>query len=215
MLPFSSMLRKEHWQHPWAATTCYSALVMMTSCSVNIVGPAGPTIAKNLEVGVKAIGTIFTAEGLGGMIGSMCVGTVINRAHQRMHSVVCVLCLTVLMGTGAVPACSSFYQVVWVYFVLGLAFGLLNGTANTLLTWVQRGSTQGLWINLVNAHSGMGGTKPKPNQPNASHCTHFPRLSQPILRICHEHLFFRLIRHEQPALRLSSLWASSAISATV
>lgn len=209
------MLRKEHWQHPWAATACYSALVMMTSCSVNIVGPAGPTIAKNLEVGVKAIGTIFTAEGLGGMIGSMCVGTVINRAHQRMHSVVCVLCLTVLMGTGAVPACSSFYQVVWVYFVLGLAFGLLNGTANTLLTWVQRGSTQGLWINLVNAHSGMGGTKPKPNQPNASHCTHFPRLSQPILRICHEHLFFRLIRHEQPALRLSSLWASSAISATV
>ena len=55
------------------------------------------------------------------------------------HSLLAINCLCLFFIVGAVPSCSSIYQVFGLYLCAGVCLGLNNGLTNTLITWVHAG----------------------------------------------------------------------------
>ena len=133
---------------------CYCATLLVGGLSINILGSAGPVLCHNLHAAVTAVGTVFTAEGMGNALGSSIVGQVLER--RPGHRVICQLCIVMFVIVALVPACESIAQVVFLYFLVGACMGIMSTTANTMVTWVQHGRNVGPWVNLVNACFGLG-----------------------------------------------------------
>jgi len=100
------------------------------------------------------IGNIFTGEGIGATFGNLLISPLLERAGG--HSVISAICLVLLIAIGLVPSCVTFQQVVLLYVVVGSCLGMLNATANTMISWVLRGRNVGPYVNLVNACFGAG-----------------------------------------------------------
>ena len=136
------------------ATATYCTALFLGGCCVNIVGPAGPTLARSMHSSVTMIGSVFAAEGAGNTLGSSLISTLLSRYSG--HTVVSVLCLLLFFAIGLVPSCTTIVQVVALYVVVGGCLGLINGASNTLVTWVHTGRNVGPWVNLINASFGLG-----------------------------------------------------------
>merc|ERR1719310_2200762 len=121
---------------------------------INILGPAGPTLASNMHTSVHMVGSILTAEGAGGVAASMLVPALLKRYHG--HRVLFALALFEFFCLGAIPSCSSITQMSLIYFWIGSCVGLTTCLSNTLLTWVQAGRNVGPWVNMVNSSFGLG-----------------------------------------------------------
>ena len=136
------------------ATAVYCSALFLGGCCVNIVGPAGPTLSHTLHASVTMIGNVFAAEGAGNTIGSSLVAPLLERYSG--HSILSCLCLILFFVVGLVPSCTSFLHVVGLYVIVGCCLGLLNGSAQTLVTWLHTGHNVGPWVNLINASFGLG-----------------------------------------------------------
>ena len=119
--------------HRYVSSACYFAVIVLAGAAVNVLGPAGPTLARNLRVGIASVGTIFTAEGVGNTLASSCVGAVLERRRGAEHALIAALCMLLLVAVGVVPTCSALWQIQALYFVVGGCIGLVGWTANTLI----------------------------------------------------------------------------------
>lgn len=147
-------LEKDAQSYRYAAIACYCSIMLLGGFAINIIGAAGPALTSNIHSSISAVGTIFSAEGIGNMIGSAVVGSVLDR--HTGHDVICVLSLLMFAVVGLVPACESISQVLALYFLVGACMGMMSMTANMLVTWVQHGHNVGPWVNLVNSCFGIG-----------------------------------------------------------
>jgi fucose permease len=136
----------------------YCMILLLTGLSVNILGPVGPALMHQLSSSTASVGAIFSAEGLGNFIGSALAGWVLHR--YSAHRVITWACGVIFVGVGAVPSCSALSQVMLLYLLVGAAAGVANASANTMVTWVWRGSSGrlGAVLNLVNACFPLGGS---------------------------------------------------------
>ena len=132
----------------------YCATLFLGGISINILGTAGTALTSNVHAKITAVGTIFTAEGVGNMLGNTLAGWVLER--HAAHSVVCALCLLMFVVVGLVPVCESISHVIALYFLIGSCMGMLSSTVNTMVTWVQHGRNVGPWVNLLNSCFGLG-----------------------------------------------------------
>lgn len=148
------MLTEADRAYKFGATLTYCLVTFACGNCLNIVGPAGPTLAKNTHVSITMIGNIFTGEGIGATVGNMLIGPILDRAQG--HTVITVVCLVLLIVVGGVPSCSTFHQVVLLYVVVGCCLGLVQGTAMSMATWMHKGSNVGPWVNLINTCFGLG-----------------------------------------------------------
>ncbi|KAL3914342.1 MAG: hypothetical protein SGPRY_007659 [Prymnesium sp.] len=148
------MLAENDWGYKTAATTIYCAALFLAGNCLNIVGPAGPVLARNTHTSITRIGSIFTGEGIGATLGNLLIGPLLDRTSG--HSVLCVICLVLLVAVGGVPSCSSFQHIVLLYVVVGGCLGLVQATAITMVTHAQKGENVGPWVNLVNSCFGLG-----------------------------------------------------------
>ena len=137
-----------------ATTLTYCCTLFLAGNCLNIIGPAGPLMAKQTQTSVTMIGNIFTGEGVGATLGNLFISPLLDRAAG--HSVICSLCLVLVFAIGLVPHCTSFQQVVLLYVVVGGCLGGLTATSNTMVSWVMRGHNVGPYVNLVNACFGAG-----------------------------------------------------------
>ena len=140
--------------YQWLAAGLYCCVQFLNGSSVNIVGPAGPTLASSLNTRVEDVGNILSAEGAGNLTAALLISSVLQRFNG--HSVIRALSLVMFVCLGLVPSCSSISQVTLLYFGVGSCLGLLSSVANTLMTWVQAGRNVGPWVNLINACFGLG-----------------------------------------------------------
>ena len=122
---------------------------------MNILGPAGPTLARHVHVTSTAIGNVFTGEGLGNTLGSSIVGPML--ARHSGHAIIAALGIVLFFAVAAVPACESLTQVFALYVGIGSCLGLINGACNTMITWVQHGRNVGRRRVLQRSHHGPSG----------------------------------------------------------
>ncbi len=140
--------------HPLLCTLSYCMMLFLSGSCINLIGPAGPTLARNLGSGITLVGTLFTAEGFGCLLGNSLLSVVLRRWSG--HSVIVAVFGALFVVVGLVPTCSSTGQVVGLFFLIGAGFGLASSAANTLVAWAQPGRNVGPWVNLVNASYGLG-----------------------------------------------------------
>ena len=136
------------------ATATYCSALFVGGCCVNIVGPAGPTLAHSVHASIAVIGNVFAAEGAGNTLGSSLIGVLLDR-HDG-HLLIAILCGLLFFAMGLVPHCTSIIQVVALYVVVGCCLGVICGACNTLVTWAHAGSNVAPWVNLINASFGLG-----------------------------------------------------------
>lgn len=141
--------------HTRALTTAaYCSALFLGGLCVNIIGPAGPTLARSMHTSVAMIGNIFAAEGAGNTLGSSLISALLDRFSG--HTLIASICLLLFFVVGLVPSCTSIAHVVVLYMIVGGCLGLMCGASNTLVTWVHAGSNVGPWVNLINASFGLG-----------------------------------------------------------
>jgi len=136
------------------ATACYCMALFLGGLSVNILGPGGPTLAREMSSSLTMIGSIFSAEGVGNLMGSSLVAAMLER--HGVNSVVLCVCMVLFVAVGLVPSCTMLVQVIALYVCVGICLGLLNGMTNTAITWLHHGRNVGPWINILNACFGAG-----------------------------------------------------------
>lgn len=132
------------WSYRGATMLTYCCALFLAGNCLNILGPAGPLVAKQTHTSVTMIGNIFTGEGVGATLGNIIITPLLERV--RGHSVICSICCVLLIAVGLVPSCSSFKQVVMLYVVVGGCLGMLTATANTMVSWVLRGRNVGPYV---------------------------------------------------------------------
>ena len=150
-----------HSSHGWTER-CYQWLTVMLYCCiqflngscVNIVGPAGKTLASSLHTTQTGVGSILSAEGAGNLTAALLISVVLRRFAG--HAILRTLLLCLFCCLALLPSCSSIGQASLLYFGVGCCLGLGSGAANTLVTWVQTGRNVGPWVNLINACFGLG-----------------------------------------------------------
>jgi FHS family Na+ dependent glucose MFS transporter 1 len=136
------------------ATSMYCTALCLGGLCVNIVGPAGPSLAVSVHARATLIGNIFAAEGAGNTLGSSVASMALARVSG--HPLIGSLCLLLFVVVGLIPSCTSGLQVIALYVIIGAALGLIGSVANTLITWVHAGHNLGPWVNLINSSYGLG-----------------------------------------------------------
>mmetsp|Transcript_42976 Transcript_42976/g.134791 ORF Transcript_42976/g.134791 Transcript_42976/m.134791 type:complete len:408 (+) Transcript_42976:82-1305(+) len=135
-------------------TALYCACVGLQGAGVNVVGPAGPSLASKLRTDVSSVGSILSAEGAGAAAGALLIPLLLGRLPG--HIVLCVLSASIGVSLCGVWLCGSVGEVTILYFAVGGLLGSFSGCANTLLAWLHAGRNLGPWVNLVNACFGLG-----------------------------------------------------------
>mmetsp|Transcript_24341 Transcript_24341/g.71980 ORF Transcript_24341/g.71980 Transcript_24341/m.71980 type:complete len:281 (-) Transcript_24341:92-934(-) len=135
-------------------TALYCACVGLQGAGVNVVGPAGPSLASKLRTDVSSVGSILSAEGAGAAAGALLIPLLLGRLPG--HIVLCVLSASIGVSLCGVWLCGSIREVTILYFAVGGLLGSFSGCANTLLAWLHAGRNLGPWVNLVNACFGLG-----------------------------------------------------------
>jgi len=107
----------------------FIGLGLTTAC----IGPTLPNMAAVAGVGLAQIGLLILVRSLGGMVGSLVSGPLLDRGRGRT-----VILFSVVLTIGCmalVPFSRSLVSFLVVFVVLGAAQGALNTGANTLLVW--------------------------------------------------------------------------------
>ena len=108
-------------------TALYCACVCLQGAGINVVGPAGPSLAIKLRTDVSSVGSILSAEGAGAAAGVLLIPLLLGQLPG--HTVLCVLSASIGVSLCGVWLCGGVGQVTVLYFVLG---GLLGSSATAL-----------------------------------------------------------------------------------
>ncbi len=135
-------------------TAAYYASFVAMGISMASLGPTLPALAENTRAGLGAIGILFTARSLGGLLGSVWGGQLYDRL--RGHRVMALMILCMAAFTALTPFVPLLWLLVGVLFITGAVQGILNIGGNALLVWVHGGSKVGPLMNGLHFFFGVG-----------------------------------------------------------
>lgn len=138
---------------PLLQTFVYYAAFIALGATTASLGPTLPGLAENTGTALSQISFLFTARGLGYMIGSFVGGRLYDRTagHPVMAgALVAMACLMAL-----VPLLPLLWLLTGVLWLVGMAEGTLDVGGNTLLVWVH-GDQVGPFMNGLHLAFGVG-----------------------------------------------------------
>jgi MFS transporter, FHS family, Na+ dependent glucose transporter 1 len=136
-----------------AKTIGYYAAFIALGLAAAVLGPTLPGLAAHTGTRLGEISFLFTAKGLGYLLGSLQGGRWFDRVpgHYLIAAMLGVVSLTLAL----VPLASSLGLLVVVILLLGAAEGTLDVGGNTLLVWVHRRGV-GPFMNGLHFFFGLG-----------------------------------------------------------
>jgi MFS transporter, FHS family, Na+ dependent glucose transporter 1 len=134
-------------------TLSYYAAFMAMGISMSSLGPTLPGLAENTRSSLAAIGILFTARSLGGLLGSVLGGRVYDRV--RGNGVMALMILAIAALTALTPFVPLLWLLTIILFVTGAVQGVLNVGGNALLVWVH-GREVGPFMNGLHFFFGLG-----------------------------------------------------------
>jgi FHS family Na+ dependent glucose MFS transporter 1 len=135
-------------------TIGYYLLFISLGFGLGITGPALPSLAEQTGSTLGAIGSIFLVSALGGMLGTILGGRILDRV-PRGHLVLGSAQLISAVLLAATPLAGSLPVLLLISFCSGLPGGMINTGANTLLMWTH-GQKAGPYINGLHFAFGLG-----------------------------------------------------------
>ncbi len=120
----------------WRSTLGYYALFVCLGLSTAVVGPTIPDLARQTGSTIAVLGAIFLPGSSGYALGTLLGGRLFDRA--RGHALLGAAQLWAAGCLALMPLVPSLQLLLAVVFCRGLAEGLINTGANTLLLWTHR-----------------------------------------------------------------------------
>ncbi len=137
----------------WQRTGSYYLLVICLGLSNALIGPTLPALAEQTRSQLGDLGLAFLASSIGFTLGTVLASRVIE--HLPPHAVIGVAQLVAAGGIVLVPLAPRLPVLLAVLACKGLAEGVVNVGANTLLVWVHRNRV-GPFMNGMHFCFGVG-----------------------------------------------------------
>jgi FHS family Na+ dependent glucose MFS transporter 1 len=135
-------------------TIGYYLLFISLGFGLGVTGPALPSLAEQTGSTLGAIGSIFLVSALGGMLGTVLGGRILDRV-PRGHLVLGSAQLISAVLLAATPLAGSLPVLLLISFCSGLPGGMINTGANTLLMWTHS-QKAGPYLNGLHFAFGLG-----------------------------------------------------------
>jgi FHS family Na+ dependent glucose MFS transporter 1 len=134
-------------------TVAYYMQFICLGLGAGIIGPTLPSLAEQTQTRVGQLGALFLAGAIGGTLGVVVGGRVLDRVRGNRvlglaqgWSAVCML---------LIPLLPSAWLLVAVLALKGVADGFINTGANTLLVWTHRDKSSP-FMNALHFFFGLG-----------------------------------------------------------
>jgi len=117
-----------------AVTIGYFASFLVFGMGVAALGPALSTLAGHTGSTLSAISVVFTTSAAGYLLGSLAAATLFHRlpGHWVLGAV-----LALMAGLAAlIPIAAALWLLALLFFLFGVAQGIVEVGCNTLLLWV-------------------------------------------------------------------------------
>jgi len=154
-MPSNTNLKTEQKLNPVGirSTIVYFAAFVALGLATSAIGPALPGLADHTGTRLGAIGFLFTGASFGYMLGSLGAGHLLDRT--RGHILLSVILFALAGMLALVPLISRLWLLTAILFVLGIAEGGLDVSANIMLVWLHR---QGVnpFLNALHFFFGIG-----------------------------------------------------------
>ena len=137
----------------WRWTLGYYFLFICLGLGSGVLGPTLPSLAGQTQTRLGEMGALFVAGSIGVVLGTAAGGRVFDRVKGNR-----ALGLAQLMSAAlivCVPLIPWFWLLLAVLVCKGLADGLVNVGANTLLVWTHR-EKSGPFMNALHFFFGLG-----------------------------------------------------------
>ena len=144
-------INTQNWRT--ATTIVYFSVFLAIGISASWIGPALPSLASGVNVGLAAISYLFIARYFGVMSGILFGGRVfdIKPGHPIMAAMLALLALL----TALVPFTNQLWQMALTFLLLGFASGTLDVGGNSMLPWIYRKNV-GPYMNGLHVFFGLG-----------------------------------------------------------
>ena len=135
-------------------TIGYYLIFISMGFGMGIVGPALPSLAKQVGSTLGAIGSMFLVGSIGGMLGTALSGRILDRIPQR-HFVLGIAQLISTLVLAVTPLAGNLWILWLIVFINGFPVGMINNGSNTLLMWMHK-EKAGPYINGLHFSFGLG-----------------------------------------------------------
>jgi FHS family Na+ dependent glucose MFS transporter 1 len=140
--------------HAIRNTIGYYAMFACIGLSVGISGPTIPALAGQTNSSIGAIGGIFLAGPIGGVIGTYLGGRFFDRIKHGHMLLGCAQLSSALM-IFLIPLAPFYWMLIAVTAFLGFSNGFVNTGSNTFLMWTHRDKAAP-FMNALHFFFGLG-----------------------------------------------------------
>ena len=129
-------------------------LAILTLGFIGLVKSATlPDLAQRADVNISQITYILTLGSIGFMIGTVLGGRFYDRFPG--HKLLAGAMLLAALMMGIIPFLNSLWLMLIIFFILGIAHGLIEVGGNTLILWVH-GKNSGPYMSALHFFFGVG-----------------------------------------------------------
>lgn len=129
---------------PSRQAALYCGTFILLGLTIASLGPTIPILAELTASSLGGIGILFFVRSLGGSLGAIAVGRVLDGTDGHRTMLVCLTVVVILFCL--VPFGTSLMLLAPLIFCIGLAEGGVNVGGNTLIMWA-RPPGLGSWLN--------------------------------------------------------------------
>ncbi|MEM1095451.1 MAG: MFS transporter [Bacteroidota bacterium] len=122
----------------------YCGTFVLLGLTIASLGPTIPILAELTASSLGSVGILFFVRSLGGSLGAIALGRVLDGADGHRLVLICLAVVIVLLCL--VPFGTSLLLLAPLIFCIGLAEGGVNVGGNTLIMWA-RPAGLGSWLN--------------------------------------------------------------------
>lgn len=137
----------------YIATAAYYLSFIILGLTTAASGPSLLKLSEHTSSGLDRISLIFVFGSFGYLVGSFLGG----RAYDRLpgHKLMALTMLIVGIASALIPITGSLEILLLVFFISGLASGVLDVGSNTLILWTH-GEKAGPFLNGLHFFFGVG-----------------------------------------------------------
>jgi fucose permease len=134
-------------------TLMYYVLFVCLGLSIGLVGPILPSLAEQTQTRVGQLGALFLAGAFGGLLGTLLGSRIFDRV--RGHRALGIAQLVSATLIALYPVIPSVWILIVVVVGKGVADGVINTGANTLLVWTHKEKSSP-YMNALHFFFGLG-----------------------------------------------------------
>ncbi|MDH4277696.1 MAG: MFS transporter [Acidimicrobiia bacterium] len=140
-------------RRPGHARHLYWTVFVFSGAALTLIGPALTELRERTGTGIGDIGVLFVALSLGGVVGSLVAGHLLDRFDG--HRIYAAAAVSMALGQASVPFLDSIQALTVAFAVIGLGAMALGTASNALMMW-WRDADVGRGLNVLHLCFGVG-----------------------------------------------------------